>query len=159
MEYYIQVKKIYFYAAVALLEGTNPLSGSLLDPASIGATCRAASATTVQTRLVSVSDAPFVFLNALYIKRSTDCGANKTSDPPSINALVLISFATSAALLGFDFAAALCDLTLEAVPEWCSMQVQGHATDKAEGISRPRDRSQSSTQGARGHAASGAFSR
>ena len=116
MEYYIQVKKIYFYAAVALLEGTNRLGGSLLDLASIGTASRAASATGVQTLSVSVSDAPFVFLNAVYIEHSTDCGANKTSDPTSINALVLISFATSAALLGSDFAVALCDLMLEAVP-------------------------------------------
>ena len=111
------------------------------------------------TLSVSVSDAPFVFLNALYIKRSTDCGANKTSDPTSINALVLISFATSAALLGSDFAVALCDLMLEAVPKLSCMQVQGHAADKAEGIGRPRNSSQSSTEGARGHAASGAFNR
>jgi hypothetical protein len=160
MEYYIQVKKIYFYAAVALLEGTNRLGGSLLDLASIGTASRAASATGVQTLSVSVSDAPFVFLNALYIiKRSTDCGANKASDPTSINALVLISFATSAALLGSDFAVALCDLMLEAVPKLSCMQVQGHAADKTEGISRPRNSSQSSTEGARGHAASGAFNR
>jgi hypothetical protein len=160
MEYYIQVKKIYFYAAVALLEGTNRLGGSLLDLAGIGTASRAASATGVQTLSVSVSDAPFVFLNALYIiKRSTDCGANKASDPTSINALVLISFATSAALLGSDFAVALCDLMLEAVPKLSCMQVQGHAADKTEGISRPRNSSQSSTEGARGHAASGAFNR
>ena len=47
----------------------------------------------------SVADAPFVFLNAMYIKRSAECGAKNASD--GIKTLVLISFATSAALLGF----------------------------------------------------------
>jgi hypothetical protein len=50
----------------------------------------------------SVSDAPFVFLNAGYIKRSTECHST-TSTVTSIHMLVLISFATSAALLGFVF--------------------------------------------------------
>ena len=98
MEYYIQVRKVYFYAAVGLLEGTEPrfcfallvsmaeLSWALVTSATAVAAC-------------SVADAPFVFLNAMYIKRSAECGAKNASD--GINTLVLISFATSAALLGF----------------------------------------------------------
>jgi hypothetical protein len=37
----------------------------------------------------------------MYIKRSAECGAKNASD--GIKTLVLISFATSAALLGFVF--------------------------------------------------------
>jgi hypothetical protein len=66
----------------------------------------------------SVTDAPFAFLNAIYIhERSTD-SANKAS----INALVLMSFATSAALLGFVFTP-LTQRGCEAVLGFCSVQV------------------------------------
>jgi hypothetical protein len=124
IEYYIQVRKIYFYAAVGLLEGTNPMLPSSFRATTAGRSAKQYRRAFPCARDVgrlsaviacSVTDAPFVFLNAIYIKRSTD-SANK------INALVLMSFATSAALLGFVFTP-LTQRGCEAVLGFCSVQV------------------------------------
>ena len=131
IEYYIQVRKIYFYAAVGLLEGTNPMLPLSFRASTAGRSAKQHRRAFPCARDVgrlsaviacSVTDAPFVFLNAIYInKRSTD-SANKAFDGTSINALVLMSFATSAALLGFVFTP-LTQRGCEAVLGFCSVQV------------------------------------